>query len=206
MDIMVHQAQLRNNFCIIILSIVLFSCNNAPVATEPVHCLSNKKVNKAQAVDFKIINGILMEGNSPFNGTLFLLFPETSDTAELCSYYNGKEDGEWKKFYPSKKLKEQRYFKNGSKTGEYLAWWENGNKQLQYFFEADEYQGECKEWNETGFLNKIMTYNKGHEEGHQQWWYDNGKVKANYFIKNGRRYGLLGTKNCINVSDSIFKN
>ena len=28
--------------------------------------------------------------------------------------------------------------------------------------------------------------------------------KSNYFIKNDRRYGLLGTKNCENVSDSIF--
>jgi antitoxin component YwqK of YwqJK toxin-antitoxin module len=50
-----------------------------------------------------------------------------------------------------------------------------------------------------------LNYQKGHEEGEQKWWYDNGKIKANYIIKDGRRYGLLGTKNCINVSDSIFK-
>jgi antitoxin component YwqK of YwqJK toxin-antitoxin module len=50
-----------------------------------------------------------------------------------------------------------------------------------------------------------MNYKKGHEDGQQQWWYDNGKIKANYIIKNGRRYGLRGTKKCINVSDSIFK-
>jgi hypothetical protein len=40
----------------------------------------------------------------------------------------------------------------------------------------------------------------------QTWWYDNGKVKSNYRIIEGRRFGLLGTKNCINVSDSIFNN
>jgi antitoxin component YwqK of YwqJK toxin-antitoxin module len=50
-----------------------------------------------------------------------------------------------------------------------------------------------------------MHYKKGYEEGLQQFYYDNGKVKANYFMKAGRRYGLLGTKNCVNVSDSIFK-
>lgn len=208
MDIMAHQALLRNNlFLLSIVYMAFFSCNDvAPVvAKEPVH-LYTKKVNKEQAVDFKIINGILMEGNNPFNGTLFTLFPKTTDTAEISNYYNGKEDGEWKKYYPSKKIREKRYFKDGSKTGEYLVWWENGNKQLQYFFEADEYEGVCKEWSETGFLNKIMTYKKGHEDGHQQWWYDNGKIKANYVIIDGRRYGLLGTKNCVNVSDSIFKN
>ncbi len=208
MDIMAHQALLRNNlFLLSIVYMAFFSCNDvAPVvAKEPVH-LYTKKVNKEQAVDFKIINGILMEGNNPFNGTLFTLFPKTTDTAEISNYYNGKEDGEWKKYYPFKKIREKRYFKDGSKTGEYLVWWENGNKQLQYFFEADEYEGVCKEWSETGFLNKIMTYKKGHEDGHQQWWYDNGKIKANYVIIDGRRYGLLGTKNCVNVSDSIFKN
>lgn len=206
MDIMVHQALLRNNLFLLLFFTAFFSCNNAQLATEPAHYLSNKKINKERAVDFKIINGILMEGTSPFNGTLFTLFTATKDTAELANYYNGREHGEWKKFYPSKKLREKRYFKDGSKIGEYLVWWENGNKQLQYFFEADEYQGTCKEWSETGFLNKIMTYKKGHEDGHQQWWYDNGKIKANYVIIDGRRYGLLGTKNCVNVSDSIFKN
>lgn len=86
------------------------------------------------------------------------------------------------------------------------AWWENGNKQLHYFFEADEYTGTCREWNENGLLVKQIHYLSGHEERAQQWWYDNGKIKANYIIKDGRRFGLLGTKNCINVSDSIFKN
>ena len=77
---------------------------------------------------------------------------------------------------------------------------------MQYQFESDEYQGTCKEWNEKGLLVKQMNYHQGHELGSQKWWYDNGKIKANYIIQNGRRFGLLGTKNCINVTDSIFKN
>lgn len=53
---------------------------------------------------------------------------------------------------------------------------------------------------------KEMNYKKGFEEGSQKMFYDNGKVKVNYIMINGRRYGLLGTKNCVNVSDSVFKN
>ena len=30
------------------------------------------------------------------------------------------------------------------------------------------------------------------------------KNKSNYIIKNNRRYGLLGTKNCVNVSDDLI--
>ena len=73
-----------------------------------------------------------------------------------------------------------------------------------YVFVNDEYEGTCREWSSDGLLVKEMNYLKGHEEGSQRWWYDNGKIKANYIIKQGRRYGLLGTKNCMNVSDSIF--
>ncbi|MBD1397688.1 toxin-antitoxin system YwqK family antitoxin [Pontibacter sp. JH31] len=156
------------------------------------------------ATPLRLDNGLLLVKGKPFSGKLYTLFESSTDTAEFISYQNGKEHGEWKKFYPSGQLRERRFFEQGQKTGEYIAWWENGKKQLHYFFEEDEYEGACKEWNEDGRLVKAMHYKNGHEEGPQQLWYDNGKIRANYVIQNGRRYGLLGTKNCVNVSDSVF--
>lgn len=176
-------------------------------------CSANEKSNNtpleivnADSAHITMRNGELYENDSLFSGILLTYYPETSDTAEISSYRNGREDGEWRKYYPKNILKEKRHFANGLKTGELLGWWENGNKKLHYFFESDEYSGTCREWNEEGLLTKQMNYEAGHEEGAQQWWYDNGKIKANYIIKDGRRYGLLGTKNCINVPDSVFKN
>ena len=55
-----------------------------------------------------------------------------------------------------------------------------------------------------GKLFHLATYKNGQEEGTQKMWYDNDKIRANYYIIDGKRYGLLGTKNCKNVSDSIF--
>ncbi|TXT32113.1 MAG: hypothetical protein FD136_1375, partial [Chitinophagaceae bacterium] len=120
-------------------------------------------------------------------------------------YLNGLEHGEWKKYYAGHHLKEQRFFEHGKKVGNYFTWWENGHLQFHYQLLNDEYEGVCKEWNEQGMLTKEMHFVKGHESGSQKWWYDNGKIKANYTIIEGRRFGLLGTKNCVNVSDSIFK-
>ena len=48
-----------------------------------------------------------------------------------------------------------------------------------------------------------MNYIKGKEVGRQQLWYDDGGVRSNYVMLNNRRYGLLGTKNCVNISDEI---
>lgn len=149
-------------------------------------------------------NGLVLFDSARFTGTLYELYPTQSDTLSLSSYLNGHEHGEWKQFYERNKLKEHRFFKNGKKEGDYLAWWPDGTPQLHYRFQDDEYSGECREWNQQGLLTQLMHYKEGHEAGSQQWWYDNGKIKANYVIKEGRRFGLLGTKNCINVSDSVF--
>lgn len=151
------------------------------------------------------VNGIVYYHNQLLTGTVFSLFGNSRDTASLSSYTNGKEDGVWKKWYAPGKVKEGRAFANGKKTGVYIAYWENGNRQLQYFYDNDEYEGTCREWNSNAVLIKEMNYKKGHEEGEQKLFYDNGKTRSNYVIINGRRFGLLGTKNCVNVSDSIFK-
>jgi antitoxin component YwqK of YwqJK toxin-antitoxin module len=198
---MAHRVLFRNSIIIWLASVGLFGCNSSMLDSPATHSivLLNKDEQR-----ISIANGLLIINKQPFSGRLFSLFPSTRDTVEIASYREGREHGEWVKFYPSGKIKEKRFFDDGQKIGEYLAWWENGNRQLHYFFEADEYEGTCKEWNIDGKLVKVFNYKKGHEEGHQQWWYDNGRVKANYVIQDGRRFGLLGTKNCVNVSDSIF--
>ena len=75
--------------------------------------------------------------------------------------------------------------------------------QSSFLFKDDEYEGECSEWNEKGILIRRMHYARGHESGAQQQWYDDGSIRSNYVIIKGRRFGLLGTKNCVNVSDSL---
>ncbi|RZK59886.1 MAG: toxin-antitoxin system YwqK family antitoxin [Pedobacter sp.] len=198
---MAHQAQLRNKIFIVALVALAFGCR-----LKYNEGLTELPLFNSEQLSLTMNNGLAFSAGKPFSGRIFSFYQNTKDTAEIVGFLNGREHGEWKKFYPADKKKEVRYFKNGQKTGSYNAWWENGNKQLEYIFVDDEYEGTCKEWNEKGELSRIMNYSKGQEEGEQKWWYDGGKIKANYVIKDGRRYGLLGTKNCINVSDSVFKN
>ena len=195
---MAHPALLRNS--IYLLSFVLFAGCNTPANTS----ISTKQVNAVDTT-LRIMNGVMYESGQLFTGTVYTLHPGTKDTAELANYFQGKENGEWKKFYAPGALKEKREFTNGKKTGEYIAYWENGNKKLDYLFDDDEYEGTCREWNADGMLIREMNYKKGHEEGEQKMFYDNGSTRSNYIIVKGRRYGLLGTKNCINVSDSVFQ-
>ncbi len=172
-------------------------------------CTSNTKIQKVlinkEKGNFIFSKDRTYLGKELFTGYIYALYP-SGDTSEISGFLDGKEHGVRKKFYPGGKLREQREFSQGEKTGIYCAWWDNGNKMLFYHFKNDEYDGICQEWNPSGRLVRQMTYVNGHEEGRQKLFYDNGKVRANYIIVNGRRYGLLGTKNCTNVSDSVFKN
>jgi len=157
-----------------------------------------------QDIDIQSRKGELFFNDSLFSGTIFGLYPHTSDTSFVKSYLQGKEHGTWKQFYPDGRLKEERYFSQGKKEGKYQAWWPDGQPRLTYHFHNGEYEGTCREWNAKGVLIKEMNYKQGYEAGRQQLWYNNGKIKSNYVMKDGRRYGMLGTKNCTNVTDSIF--
>lgn len=152
------------------------------------------------------VSSVLMQNGQPFSGVVYSLQPNGKDTATVVRFVDGLEDGEWRKYFANGQLMERRYFEKGKKVGIYSAWWPDGKQRLSYHFKAGEYEGTCKEWNEEGKLIAEMNYRQGHEEGPQKQFYNNGKVRANYIIKDGRRYGLLGTKNCVNVADSVFKN
>ncbi|MFY1045896.1 toxin-antitoxin system YwqK family antitoxin [Chryseobacterium sp. GP-SGM7] len=150
-------------------------------------------------------NGLVVNDNKPFSGIIYSFYPNTKDTAEIMGFKNGKEHSQWKRFFLNGKLMEQRFFNNGTKVKTLKQWWENGKPKLACSFLKGENNGEFKEWNERGQLIKAMHYKLGHEDGSQKQFYDNGKVRSNYVMKNGIRYGLLGTKNCVNVTDSIFQ-
>ena len=45
-----------------------------------------------------------------------------------------------------------------------------------------------------------FNYVDGKEEGSQKMWQINGKIRANYHVKNGERFGLIGLKKCYTVN------
>jgi len=196
---MVHRAQLRNSFSVVLL--LLFAhCRNGGG-----HLTVYPKLNSTDS-NFKQVNGIVFYKNNLFTGSVFALYDNTTDTAALLSYKEGKENGVWKKFYSNGQPMETRAFADGKKSGEMTAWYDNGKIKWHYTFSNNEYEGLCREWNRDGMLIKEMHYHNGYEDGMQKYFYDNGKIRSNYQVINGRRFGLLGTKNCVNVKDSIFKN
>jgi antitoxin component YwqK of YwqJK toxin-antitoxin module len=146
----------------------------------------------------------LYSGDHFFTGHCYALYPG-GDTAILQSYFNGVEEGAQYRWYEGGQLAEKRNYINGKKEGVQQGWWPDGKQKFLFNTVNDEYEGEFREWYSSGLMGKQFHYKNGKEEGSQQLWWDNGTIRANYVIRNGRKYGLLGLKTCVNPYDSVFK-
>ncbi len=187
----------------ITLFLLVCSCSkNKPKEVLPPQIIPKTYILKSN-LNFSIKNNQVFLNEKEYSGFVLQLY-ENKDTATVEGYYKGFLSGVQKKWYPNKQLMEERYYLENQKNGKQIAYWENGNKKFQFVAKNDAYEGEMKEWTFDGKLIHLATYKNGQEEGTQKMWYDNGKIRANYVIIEGKRYGLLGTKNCKNVSDSIF--
>ena len=147
--------------------------------------------------------GLVTYNGSPFTGTLLKLQENSNDTIFVRNYSEGLKNGIFKKFYVNNLLQEKREYIMGKKDGKHTGYWDNGKLAFDYKLKEDLYDGNQRNWNKDGRMIKSLNYVDGHQEGLQQIWDNNGIIRTNYVIKNNRRYGLLGVKNCINVSDSI---
>ncbi len=150
------------------------------------------------------MNGNLFYSGKMFTGKIIELYIN-GDAAKVTSYKDGVEDGIEIAFYNDGKIMEQRYYEKGQKAGIHFGWWNNGNVKFIFNFKDGIYEGNQREWNEKGLLYTDFNYVKGHEEGLQRAWYLDGTLQANYVVKNNRKYGLTGVKNCQTAKDETNK-
>ena len=180
--------------------VLAYSCNKSkqPVSLE---IPKNYVLKSSEKISIK--NDVVFMNHQKYAGFLYEL-SSSNDTLLSEGYIDGMLTGICRKWYPNHQLMEVRQYIGGQKNGKQTAFWPNGKKRFEFFAKNDAYEGELKEYSENGNLFHLANFVNGQEEGPQKMWYDNGKIRANYIIKKGKRYGLLGTKNCKNVSDSIF--
>jgi hypothetical protein len=194
----------------IILGYFLFSmcisCGNKKQQVAEIKIAKTVPTNYINANDTGFVKhgDTLYYQHKYFTGYQFSLY-ENADTAFIGSWFNGVEEGTQKKWYANKQLAEERFYINGKKEGTHQGWWPDGKPKFSFSAYNDEYDGEFKEWYFSGLLGKQFHYLNGQEEGSQRLWWDNGTVRANYVIRKGKKYGLIGLVTCSNPYDSIIK-
>lgn len=149
--------------------------------------------------ELELINGVLHYQKNPFNGLLVSKYDDASFRIKL-HYVAGRKDGFEQQWYSNGALSQSRMYAQGIKIGNHLGWWEDGTQKFDYHFnEEGAYDGSRKEWYKNGQLIRDFNYVNGKEIGSQRMWTDIGKIRANYEVKNGERFGLIGLKKCYTV-------
>jgi hypothetical protein len=205
--VIMEQQVLGRSSSLLFILLLIIGCNNYDRKPEvvPKHVFSaNLPYLNSATIQIKSNGSIQLYNGKPLNAIIFSLY-KNGDTSFKVPFEKGREHGEAINYYENGQIKDKRFYINGWKQGIHKGWYGNGMLAYEYHFTNDEFDGVVKEWSPTGVLFRDMHYLKGYEDGSQVIRYANGKIKSNYVIKQGVRYGLLGTKNCMNVSDSIFR-
>jgi len=192
-DFMAPRAPLPNKliYLLTLLAVALafVKCGRGPTLTVSV---GNAQLNQHE--------GVLYYQGTPFTGITQRFYTDGKLERQTI-YHNGKEDGVMQGWYPNGARAQERLFVNGSKEGIHKGWWPDGKPKFEYQFNDDEYDGTAKEWFADGKPFRLFHYTKGHENGLEQMWWADGTIRANYVVKDGRQYGLIGRKLCRNITN-----
>jgi len=216
MDFMVHQElspiklmkfekQIKYDYLLLFVVGFFLSCNQKIEVEIPRIAQKNPSIYKfADDFAFNFKQDTLYFKTAPYSGKQFFLYPN-KDTVFVKSYLNGLLEGVQKQWYPNQVLAEERLYVANKKEGVHKGWWENGKPKYSYQFYNDELQGEVLEWYFSGQLFKKFHYKNGFEEGSERLWFEDASVRANYVIKKGKKYGLIGIKLCKNPYEKTAK-
>jgi len=157
---------------------------------------------KSSNSNLELKNGVLYFNTMPFYGKL--VDKNANDIRLLeVEYANGRKHGLEKKKYQDGAVAEERFYIQGKKSGVHRAWYKNGQQKFEYHFNTlGLYHGTVREWYQKGQTYTSFNFRNGKEEGAQQMWNSDGKIRANFVVKNGERYGLIGLKKCKSLSTS----
>jgi antitoxin component YwqK of YwqJK toxin-antitoxin module len=194
---MVQQARFPNEIVtmkkLLFVLLLLGSCQTKPTVPEIETPATDTK--------FMMTEGILFFNHKPYSGFVIEKYPNEK-WASKSGYLNGKLEGKQEKWFENGQQQELRFYTDNHKVGKHEGWYSTGQKRFEYFIENDIPIKTQQEWYANGQRYTAFSYNnEGQPEGTQQMWFENGQIKANYVIKNGRRFGLLGAKGCMGENE-----
>ncbi|MDB4297556.1 hypothetical protein N9901_02245 [Flavobacteriaceae bacterium] len=146
---------------------------------------------------FKKENRLMYQQGELYTGTLFYS-NKANDTLWKKEYHKGMLHGAYKKWHTNGTLTENRSYHNNLKAGTHYGWWSNGKPKFKFSFNDNgTYEGTFYNWYSSGKIFKQLNFKDGFEDGAQKAWNSQGKLIANYYIANGEKYGLIGSKSCM---------
>src|SRR5829696_322416 len=98
--------------------------------------------------------------------------------------------------YDNGQVKFVRTYRDGKEEGAHYGWWPDGTAKFVYQYHDGLAEGSQREWYSDGNPFTEFNYRHGHELGQQRMWTAYGELRANYVVKDGRRFGSPGSMGC----------
>ena len=152
----------------------------------------------------KLQNVVYYQGSKPYSGFIKEEYA-TGTLKSIGSYFQGKQHGLTKTFFPNAKLETERNYKDGIGYGRHFGYWQNGNKKFDFIYINDKREGIQKQWYESGSQYYELSFTNDQENGMQKAWRENGKPFINYEVKDGVRYGLQKSALCYTLKNEKMK-
>lgn len=104
--------------------------------------------------------------------------------------------------WPNGAIAYERHYVGDLEDGTEIGRWEDGSIRFVYHYHRGVMDGLARDWDRNGHLYRETHYANGREDGQQQMWWPDGALRANYVVRDGRRYGLLGAKGCVSADSA----
>ena len=147
----------------------------------------------------QILEGRLCCDGKPYEGHTLRLFKDGSISRKIA-YKDGLKHGEDRTLYRSGKVAAQRYFYTGLPHGKQYKWFENGDVSSTSMFDHGIPTGVHVSYFPNGSQSDTREFRNG-KLYHHKIWRRSGQIYANYKMVNGRGYGMMGAKLCLEVKD-----
>lgn len=143
----------------------------------------------------EMADGILSLFDSPVTATLVEHYADGA-LKRSEAWVDGRRHGSSVSWYGNGQMNELRVYVDGRKEGQHMGWYADGTLHFDYDFRLGLHEGNALEWYPSGILYRDFNYAAGQESGPQRMWNVDGSLRANYVVRDGRRFGLIGAKGC----------
>jgi hypothetical protein len=130
---------------------------------------------------------------------------EADGGTTILPLHEGSVHGVVKSRYANGRPRSEGAFVQGQAEGVHRAWWPSGPLRSEQRFEQGRPQGLSRTWYASGVLYQEHRYERGQEAGLQRVWFEDQRLRANYEVRNGRRYGNIGAMGCAGGDKPVSK-
>ena len=143
----------------------------------------------------ELADGVLTLMGSPVTATV-IEHHENGILKRSEEWVDGRRHGSSISWHSNAQVNELRTWLEGRKEGQHMGWYADGTLRFDYRYAHGLLEGNALEWYPSGILYRDFNYVAGQESGTQRMWSLDGSLRANYVVREGRRFGLIGSKGC----------